>query len=360
MTVSGKIIIKLAFSVLFFVILFSFVKGNELVEVLKGIHWGYFILSVAVAPAVLVVSCLKWRLILVHGDKKAPFGRLLRIYSIGYFFSNILPSTVGGDVVRSFYGGNEIDDQVYAAISVFIERFSGILFLLLLVVLMPLLQPGLYREPPILIAAVGGVVGLSLVALLVMVPSITVQLVMLGNWLTELAIRTLERLKITRITGLAERFENLVKFVAVKAEKVSYRLDKAWRTMSTDKVFLVKLFLFTLVFYLLAIFNVFLSFKAFGVEVDLLLVCILVPAAMFFAHLPVTILGNLGYFESIFVVFFLIAGVPPAESLVMGLLLRLKMFMLGIVGMIFYFTFAGGSRKKPDGLSNVIKSAVGS
>lgn len=44
-------------------------------------------------------------------------------------------------------------------------------------------------------------------------------------------------------------------------------------------------------------------FKAFNVEVDK--ICAIVPAFMLVVHIPVTLLGNLGYFESVFVFYFL-------------------------------------------------------
>ncbi|WP_419174965.1 lysylphosphatidylglycerol synthase transmembrane domain-containing protein [Desulfosediminicola sp.] len=358
MRVRGTILIKFAFSILFFVLLFSFVRGSELVDVLRQIHWGYFLLSLLMGPAVLTASCLKWRLILVHGDKRVSFARLLQIYCIGYFFSNILPSTVGGDVVRAYYGGNEINDQVYSAISVFIERFSGLIFLLLLVLMMPLLRPALYQNPTVFVTSLSGFAGLVVISVLIFVPSITDRMLRVGNVLTSNIILWLNGLKMARVARMATRLEDVIRFVAAKTDKVRHRLHLAWQTMSKDKTFLFKLITLTLMFYVIAILNVYFSFKAFGVHVELLLVAILVPAALFFAHLPVTILGNLGYFESVFVIFFMIAGVPPAESLVMGLLLRFKMFLLGIVGMIFYFTFAGGDKKKPGKLVSPLKNAL--
>lgn len=327
--------------------------------VLKRIQWGYFVLSILMGPVILLVSCLKWRLILEHGKKYVAIKRLLQIYCIGYFFSNILPSTVGGDVVRSFYGGNEVGDQVYSAISVFIERFSGIVFLFLLVLLIPLLQPEFYYEPPVLISAVGGFVGLAMVFSLVLIPSITIRIVQLSDWLAGMVIQWITSLKLPMMTGVATRLERVVQTVAAKTEKVRHRLKQAWQTMSKDRNFLFRLIVLTLLFYLFAVCNVFLSFKAFGVHVDFLTVTVLVPAALFFAHLPVTILGNLGYFESVFVVFFMIAGVPPVEALAMGLLLRLKMFLLGVVGMFFYFTFVTGGKEKSEDLNNYLRNTAG-
>ena len=85
--------------------------------------------------------------------------------------------------------------------------------------------------------------------------------------------------------------------------------------------------------------NVYVSFLAFGVHPDFFGVCALVPVIMFVGQLPVTLLGNLGYFESVFVFYFLLITVTPAESLAMGLLLRLKMMSLGVVGYLVYLLY---------------------
>lgn len=95
----------------------------------------------------------------------------------------------------------------------------------------------------------------------------------------------------------------------------------------------------TILFYLLTWVNVYIAFRAFGVMPDFLGVCALVPTVLFVAQIPVTLLGNLGFFESIFVVYFLFLGIPGAETLAMGLLLRLKMLTIGGIGYLVYLSY---------------------
>jgi hypothetical protein len=57
------------------------------------------------------------------------------------------------------------------------------------------------------------------------------------------------------------------------------------------------------------------------------------------AQVPVTLLGNLGYFESVFVFYFLLIGVDGAETLAMSLFLRIKMLSLGGMGFIVYLLY---------------------
>ncbi|MHB8810785.1 MAG: lysylphosphatidylglycerol synthase transmembrane domain-containing protein [Desulfobulbaceae bacterium] len=332
-------LVKGGISAAFFWVLFSYVRGNELAAMLDRIDWLYFTLSFLLVPLMLSVSNLKWKLLLDVREPKIPFLALIRIYLIGYFFSNLLPSNVGGDVVRSYYTGRLINSQSYSAVCVFVERFTGILFLIVLVILAPLLRPHLYRSPYIFVPA------LAALALLFVIGWV---------WTVREPLRLPERMMNMFFAGLrkmAERSgggvllrtvlfcENFGSALFRKLNRFHQELVGAVAVICKDRLLLAKLVVITVFFYFFTWVNVYVSFLAFGVHPDFLAVCALVPVIMFAAHLPVTLLGNLGYFESVFVFYFVLIGIPPAETLAMGLLLRLKMMCLGVVGYLVYLLY---------------------
>ena len=124
-----------------------------------------------------------------------------------------------------------------------------------------------------------------------------------------------------------------------RLQKLRQELSLAVTAIKQDKHFLWRLVYLTVLFYVLTWVNVYTAFRAFNVDVDFIAVCAIVPAIMLVAHVPVTLLGNLGYFESVFVFYFLLVGVGGAESLAMGLLLRLKMLTMGVAGYCIYLTY---------------------
>lgn len=332
-------LIKAAVGFAFLAVLSSFVQGNELLSLLTRIDWLYFALSFLLVPVMLSTSCLKWKMLLDVREPKIPFFSLLRIYLIGYFFSNLLPSNVGGDVVRSFYAGRLINSQAYAAVSVFVERFSGILFLILLVIVSPLFRPGLYASPYVLVPAAGAAVLLG---------------VIVWVWMVRDPLRLPERIMeglFAALHGVIDRTGMLSARPAVQwGERLSARifstvarfheeLTRAVTVIRHDRRLFVGIITVTVFFYFLTWVNVYISFRAFGVAPDFLAVCALVPTIMFVGHLPLSVLGNLGFFESVFVFYFLLIQIPPAESLAMGLLLRLKMLSLGAVGYLVYLSY---------------------
>ncbi|MBI4091297.1 flippase-like domain-containing protein, partial [candidate division WWE3 bacterium] len=56
---------------------------------------------------------------------------LFRLYFIGSFFNNFLPTSIGGDVFKAYKLGKYINDNSRAIASTFMERFSGVVALFL-------------------------------------------------------------------------------------------------------------------------------------------------------------------------------------------------------------------------------------
>jgi len=333
-----KLIIKIILSVAFFSVLLSFVQGNELLELCSRINWVFFILSFVVTVVMVAASCAKWKLILDLKDD-IPYRELFRIYMVGYFFSNILPSTVGGDVIRSYYAGRLIENQGYAAVSVFVERFSGIFFLFFLVTVAPLFKTGLYLRPSILFPALAG----GCFAMITIWVWKAKNPFALPDRIARFCLALLRKTGDVPFLGflkrVADSLERLYSGIIDRLKKLRKELDVAVDAVKENKRFLRRLISLTVLFYLLTWVNVYTAFRAFDVHVDFLAICAIVPAIMLVAHVPVTLLGNLGYFESVFVFYFLLVGVGGAESLAMGLLLRLKMLFMGAIGYIVYLTY---------------------
>ncbi len=338
--------IKTLVSVGFFSVLISFAKGGKLLQVFENVDWFYFNLSFLLIPVMFCTSCFKWKILLEARGQKVRFRNLVRIYLIGYFFSNLLPSTVGGDVVRSFYAGKEIGDQTYSAVCVFLERFTGILFLLVLVIFAPLMKPELYAHSSIYIPVLCAVLLLSVIIWVwrvqdpLKLPDLVASL-FFTSW------RNLNRrlgfsfgMRIEKYAN--NLYLNLFKKIVLFHEE----LNLALRTIRHNRWLFFQVFTLTVVFYFLTWVNVYVSFLAFGTRVPFWEMSSLVPTIMFAAHLPVALLGNLGFFESIFVFYFLLISISGAETLAMGLLLRVKMFTLGGIGFLVYIMYRYSRRNE--------------
>lgn len=337
-------VLKAVISAAFFFVLFSFVKSHELISVFADIQWPFFILSFVLSLVMLMVSCMKWKVLLDTSGRRIDFFVLMRIYFVGYFFSNLLPSMVGGDLVRSYYGGRLIDNQAYSAASVFLERFTGMVFLLFLVVVAPLMHPVVYGNPFIYIP--------SLVALLLLVLLFSIWMIRGPLSLPDTVVRRClaflnqgaTRTNMQLLQRLASGLEHLYSGLLKRLQKFKTELGTATAAIRKDRRMLLILVVLTVVFYVLTWVNVYVSFLAFGVHPGFIAISALVPTILFVGQIPLTLLGNLGFFESVFVLYFLLVQVSPAESLAMGLLLRVKMLWLGIIGYFVYLSLTRGKQ----------------
>lgn len=78
------------------------------------------------------VSSLRWQAILATSNVKANISDLYKLYIQGYFYNNFLPTQMGGDVYKSVRLGKIIKDQSVSLFSVFMDRFSGLIVLLII------------------------------------------------------------------------------------------------------------------------------------------------------------------------------------------------------------------------------------
>ncbi len=73
-----------------------------------------------------VVSSCRWHLAGRRLGLASSWKRYLELFFLGMFFNLFLPTSFGGDVVKSYFLGRENRSQLHAAFSVFIDRACGL------------------------------------------------------------------------------------------------------------------------------------------------------------------------------------------------------------------------------------------
>ncbi|MBI4675401.1 MAG: flippase-like domain-containing protein [Chloroflexi bacterium] len=74
----------------------------------------------------IVLGAMKWRILVKAQDIDASLGALLSFSLMGLFFGNVLPSNIGGDVVRAYDLARVTKGRAEAAaISVLVDRLMG-------------------------------------------------------------------------------------------------------------------------------------------------------------------------------------------------------------------------------------------
>lgn len=79
-----------------------------------------------------VISSLRWQWILVAEGAKIPLKKLFSSYMIGMFVNNFMPTSIGGDIIKAYDIYRWTKDASLSVVSVFFERFTGLVALILL------------------------------------------------------------------------------------------------------------------------------------------------------------------------------------------------------------------------------------
>jgi uncharacterized protein (TIRG00374 family) len=327
--------IKLVVSLAFLVLLFKLVRKHDFFAMFRQFDITYFVVSLLFVPLMIMINSLKWKVVLALQGTPIGFWKLVRIYFIGYYFSNILPSNVGGDIIRSYYAGKQINSQSYAAVSVFVERITGLLILLFLVIVLPLLGSGIYSHPAIYMPAIMAVCLIVLfVGLFFYTRPVTAFFAIFLKVVTTMrnAVGTSGFLCrfFDRLIRSGESLHKMADGFHDKLQAAAVCLKKDWKTM----FWVVML---TMVHYALAWINVYLAFRTFGVEPSFGGIAVVLPTSMMVAMIPIT-MGSLGIAEGSYVFYFGLVGIDKAATLVMGLFLRFKMILAGLIGLVLYLT----------------------
>jgi len=323
--------LKAFVSLVFFAVLVRWLRGHDMRGVARGMDGRFFLLSLGIIPIMVGTSCAKWHWLLKVQGHPVPFRTLFRYYLVSYYFTNLLPSMVGGDIVRWWYSARTIGSQADAAVAVFLERVTGIVLLLALVIVGPLASPGLYRHPAIWIPALGAAGALLALTLLAWAGSSLWKFV--NHWAgrSDPAPHPAQEVGANGNAGGLPFRQKLLS----KLARVQRRLAVGVEVLRRDRRVGLAVVAWTVAFYVLAAVNVWLAFRTFGPAPSPLRILAVLPTALSVAMIPVT-LGSLGIAETSYVFYFSLVGLSPAHTGAMALFLRFKLILLGVVGWMVY------------------------
>jgi uncharacterized membrane protein YbhN (UPF0104 family) len=117
-----KFVLKLAVSLLLLGWLVAGMEWGSIWSTLAGIDPVWLLPAAGWIVAAVVVSVIKWKLILDVQGLRVGWLDLWRAYWIGLFFNNFLPSSIGGDAFRVLHVGRLTEDTAGVTASVVVER----------------------------------------------------------------------------------------------------------------------------------------------------------------------------------------------------------------------------------------------
>jgi uncharacterized membrane protein YbhN (UPF0104 family) len=102
---------------------------------------GWWLAAVAMLVLAQLVSARRWQLLAEPLGFPRPLRQMTAFYFIGMYFNLVLPTSVGGDVVRAWYLDGRSGRRLAAFASVLLDRLSGLVVLLVVAAVGVLLSP---------------------------------------------------------------------------------------------------------------------------------------------------------------------------------------------------------------------------
>lgn len=298
---------------------------RDLWETFSQANRWLLLLSVLLVPLIDFVSSVKWYCLARACGLPVGLWRLYAYYVVGGFFNLVLPSSIGGDVIRIHELGRYTGRYADSAAVVFVERFSGLAMLVFLAASAVIVNLQMFNLPWLTVSLCVGLLGVAIVCWVI---------------IDARPFNFVEKNLGSRLPIVSSILKKLGKFrtaVLIYKEKPG----AIWLAIFNS-----------LLFYFLAILNVWVSVSAFDSGVDFVSMLVAVPVIMFIMNLPFSI-GGLGLMEFAYIFTLGLFGINSSAAISTALLMRLKTLVTAGMGSLIYPLVSEGMAS-PQQLSDAI------
>jgi hypothetical protein len=260
--------------------------------------FAFLIVGLVFMAASFVLAAWRWKLVLAVFGAHVPLRTLFKHYLAGQFVGNVLPSTIGGDVLRISRASKDVGARDVAFASVVLERLTGFVALPLLTIIGFLARPDLLH-------------GRAWVAVLIAVGTLGVLLVVMV-----LAASP-------RLAGRFAEHENWMRYVGI----VHIGVDRLRRDPRDAMAALVA----SIGYQITVLAAVYCAIHVIGLRIPNGAVVAFVPAVAIAQVLPISV-GGLGVREGLLAFFLHTLGVPTGQAVAVGLLWYAMTLLVSLLG----------------------------
>lgn len=270
-------------------------------------------------------SAYRWQILLSAQGIKIPVSYLVRSYAVAMYFNNILPSTIGGDVVRAYDTWRKGVSKSKAITIIVVERFLGLLALMAFAMIALFVASDFTDKIPNLGYMIAGVFCLMVAA--------AAFIFINQNIISRLGL-LFDKPGLKMIKGFAKKFSDAFK---------EFR--------GQNKALFWAMFL-SLVLQINVILHYWLISEALGMEISLAKYLFVIPIALFVMMVPISI-NAVGLRENLYVFFLVPYGATVAGCIAFSWLAYGMILLLGVFGgVILAFRRHG---KRPEEFMDVSK-----
>lgn len=299
--------IIISVSLIVFLVKTQFKDIRSALEIIKSVNKPLLILSLSTHIFGIWITAVRWNTLL--GTQKVKLGTttLTLTVLIGFFFNNFLPTSIGGDVFRTYDAAKKANIPIETSASIIIvERFSGIISASTYAIIALFLGFTAIGNRSFIIPVIIFFIICIIIAFFILNPSI---------------------LRLNKLI-------NKIKFL----KKVKEKLANIYFTFLSFKKFkwvLVRVLIYSFLLQFAVILNYFLAAKSLGINLNLTAFIFIVPVVTIIAMVPISI-GGIGIRENTLVFIITAMGVGSEQAAICALLIFLMLIFIGIIGGIIY------------------------
>ena len=302
---------KLLLNLLKFVIsaglIYWMLRSTELSEIFAAIReatFGLLLIAISLHLMGFAIGAFRWRLLLRSRGSDASIRFLIESYIVGMFFNNFLPSTIGGDVYRTYDSWRLGQSKSSALAVVFVDRFLGLMTLVLFALLALFSANELTQSIPYLSLWLGlGLSGMVAVVWLLFFPP---------HWLP------------TFIANLKLPFGDKIRGIL-----------EAFLAFRGQRSVLVKALLLSALLQVNVIVHYYLIALALSLPVPFVSFFLIIPLATVITMLPISVNG-IGVRENVYIFFFAPFAVSRPEAVAFAWIAYGMVVLQGLLGGILY------------------------
>ncbi|MBD3337284.1 MAG: flippase-like domain-containing protein [Candidatus Eisenbacteria bacterium] len=305
-------------------------------------HWSYVGLAAAITFVLVALCVRRWQILLAAQGMPSRFGRLYVLYLAGVFLNHLLPTSIGGDVLKAYQVGRDHDRMSRSAATVFVDRFLGLSILVLLAVILYAIRLRNLGEAPIHVGFVVVVAGYAALLAGILLPRPV-------HWVATHIFRG----RLPKLFELLDRWHRDV---------ISFRRRPGA---------LVHCFFLALAYHLLSVVHTFWILRIFTGAGSLGGVFVMLPGIFLTSVAPVSV-GGIGVTEWAYLYFLNLMGVAAEAGVSVALFVRLKAVVVGAGGLLVFLLLrrrwdagrqpaaspAGGNRASaslPDTITRIVE-----
>jgi glycosyltransferase 2 family protein len=305
----GVLFLRISISLALLIFLFKQVDFSSLLEIVKKADKMPLFLSFLMTFFGYLFCFLRWKMLLDAAGIKLPQKRLVSAFSGGIFFNMFLPSTVGGDFVRSADIGYHSKKTGTVVATVLLDRISGFAGMIAVALIALVLGLGIIKDQRIVFAIVILTVLLALIVLLVFND---------------------------RACGFLEKI-----LFSIRPEKIRSSLQSVLRQMhgfKEHKPVVVKNLLLSIAIQSVGPIATYIVAVSFHLKVNIIYFFLFVPIISAVTLLPVSI-GGLGVRDYMTILLFTHMGISKNFAFAFSLLgFFFLLAYAGIGGLVYVFT----------------------